>query len=293
MEMVKEALDQLRGAVMIVYPMGLPPHDPIRMEFEEREDLSGMQVRERILFQWSKSKLCNCLFYYICLHLSLVSSGVSAGDHRGRVPALVGGQRDAEGEEAAGLHRQKWQDEDCGENPKGESNFENWCATWQSVYLLFHEVVSPQKGQGAPAREPLVTEEQHKQMMLHCYRRQQELKVRRSTNHHSPVDTHSTSLTVSWWHLQELEETDTDRSLDSDWSDRGALKKQFQGLTNIKWGPRWRPTGPGRLQHHMQPDAFSQSVVIWRLPQDILYIFKVPWDNVSYDLAIMKLEWIE
>uniref|UniRef100_A0A8C3FFL5 Cilia and flagella associated protein 298 n=1 Tax=Chrysemys picta bellii TaxID=8478 RepID=A0A8C3FFL5_CHRPI len=41
MEMVKDALDQLRGAVMIVYPMGLPPHDPIRMEFEDKEDLSG------------------------------------------------------------------------------------------------------------------------------------------------------------------------------------------------------------------------------------------------------------
>lgn len=44
MEMIKEALDQLRGAVMIVYPMGLPPHDPIRMEFEDQEDLSGTQV---------------------------------------------------------------------------------------------------------------------------------------------------------------------------------------------------------------------------------------------------------
>lgn len=45
MEMVKDALDQLRGAVMIVYPMGLPPYDPIRMEFENKEDLSGTQVR--------------------------------------------------------------------------------------------------------------------------------------------------------------------------------------------------------------------------------------------------------
>lgn len=44
MDMVKEALDQLRGAVMIVYPMGLPPHDPIRMEFENQEDLAGTQV---------------------------------------------------------------------------------------------------------------------------------------------------------------------------------------------------------------------------------------------------------
>lgn len=44
MEMVQKALDMLRGAVMIVYPMGLPSHDPIRMEFEGREDLAGTQV---------------------------------------------------------------------------------------------------------------------------------------------------------------------------------------------------------------------------------------------------------
>jgi len=29
---------------MIVYPMGLPPHDPIKMEFDNEEDLSGTQV---------------------------------------------------------------------------------------------------------------------------------------------------------------------------------------------------------------------------------------------------------
>ena len=44
-ENVKDALDQMRGAVTIVYPMGLPPHDPIRLEFENNEDLSGTQVR--------------------------------------------------------------------------------------------------------------------------------------------------------------------------------------------------------------------------------------------------------
>ena len=41
---VKEALDILRGAVTIVYPMGLPPHDNIRLEFENNEDLEGRQV---------------------------------------------------------------------------------------------------------------------------------------------------------------------------------------------------------------------------------------------------------
>jgi len=43
LKMVHESLDYLRGAVMIVYPMNLPPYDPIRMEFEGKEDLSGTQ----------------------------------------------------------------------------------------------------------------------------------------------------------------------------------------------------------------------------------------------------------
>lgn len=42
--MISDALDKLRGAVMIVYPMNLPPYDPIRLEFEGQEDLSGTQV---------------------------------------------------------------------------------------------------------------------------------------------------------------------------------------------------------------------------------------------------------
>lgn len=41
---VGQALDILRGAVTIVYPMGLPPHDPIQAEFDNDEDLSGTQA---------------------------------------------------------------------------------------------------------------------------------------------------------------------------------------------------------------------------------------------------------
>lgn len=41
--------------------------------------------------------------------------------------------------------------------------------------------ISLQRGQGAPAREPLITEEQQKQMMLHYHRRQEELKVNPET----------------------------------------------------------------------------------------------------------------
>ena len=42
---IVEALDILRGAVSIVYPMGLPEYDPIRMEFENREELAGQFSR--------------------------------------------------------------------------------------------------------------------------------------------------------------------------------------------------------------------------------------------------------
>lgn len=46
---VDDALDKMRGSVMIAYPMNLPPHDPIRMEFENNEDLSGTQASKEVL----------------------------------------------------------------------------------------------------------------------------------------------------------------------------------------------------------------------------------------------------
>jgi len=42
-DQVNEALQQLKGAVMIVYPMGLPPYDPIELEFKNQEELEGTQ----------------------------------------------------------------------------------------------------------------------------------------------------------------------------------------------------------------------------------------------------------
>ena len=41
---VKECLDLIDGAVKIVWPMGLPHFDPVRLELENCEDLSGTQV---------------------------------------------------------------------------------------------------------------------------------------------------------------------------------------------------------------------------------------------------------
>lgn len=41
---IQQVLKLLQGAVAIVYPMKLPPHDVIRMEFENVEDLEGTQA---------------------------------------------------------------------------------------------------------------------------------------------------------------------------------------------------------------------------------------------------------
>lgn len=46
---VSEALNLLRGALTIVYPMQLPPHDIIRMEFNNTEDLSGTQASREVI----------------------------------------------------------------------------------------------------------------------------------------------------------------------------------------------------------------------------------------------------
>lgn len=154
-EMIKDALDQLRGAVMIVYPMELPPYDPIRMEFEGKEDLSGRQASLQVIAE------NECQLWWA----------------------------------AKEMQRGKKLQDYIGKNEKTK------------IIVKIQK-----KGQGAPAREPLVTDEQQKQMMLHYYRRQEELK--------------------------KLDEADDDSHLDSEWSDRQALKRQFHGLTNIKWGPR-------------------------------------------------------
>lgn len=46
---VKESLDLLRGATSIVWPMGLPPTDPVRLELENCEDLAGTQESKMVL----------------------------------------------------------------------------------------------------------------------------------------------------------------------------------------------------------------------------------------------------
>lgn len=65
--------------------------------------------------------------------------------------------------------------------------------------------------EGAPGREPIMTEEERKQLMLHAYRKQEEWK--------------------------KLEQDEDDHYLDSKWADGQNLKRQFHGLNNISWKP--------------------------------------------------------
>lgn len=155
MEMVKDALDQLRGAVMIVYPMGLPPHDPIRMEFENNEDLSGTQAGQMVIEEpaaqlwWAGKEL---------------------------------------------MRKQKLADY-VGKNEKTKIT-----------------VKIQKRGQGAPAREPVISEEEQKKMMMYYHRRQEELK--------------------------KLEEDEDISFLNTEWADSSSLKRQFQGVNNINWRPK-------------------------------------------------------
>ncbi|XP_068931006.1 cilia- and flagella-associated protein 298 [Petaurus breviceps papuanus] len=155
MEMVKDALDQLRGAVMIVYPMGLPPYDPIRMEFEYKEDLSGTQAGLQIIDE---------------------------------------------------SEAQMWW---AAKELKRTQKLSDYVGKNEKTKII---VKLQQKGQGAPAREPVISNEEQKQMMLYYYKRQEELK--------------------------KLEENDDDSCLDSTWADNTALKKHFHGVKDIKWRPR-------------------------------------------------------
>ncbi|XP_077294626.1 cilia- and flagella-associated protein 298 isoform X3 [Arctopsyche grandis] len=152
---IARALNELKGAVAIVYPMGLPPHDPIRQELENREDLKGTQASLEVLDPATT-------VMWFCGKQMLSGNLLS-------------------------VH--------LGKNDK--------CKV--IVKLC-------RRGDGAPGREPVMSEEDRKQLMLHAYRRQEELK--------------------------KLEQDDDDEYLDTTWADSGSLKRHFQGLDSITWRPK-------------------------------------------------------
>lgn len=152
---VQQAIALLKGAVMIVYPMKLPPHDVIRMEFENIEDLSGTQASLEVIDP---------------IVAQLWFSGKE-------------------------LFRDKVIKDYTGKNDK--------CKVIMKL---------SKRGQGPPGREPVMSEEDRKQLMLLAYRKQEEFK--------------------------KLERDDEDNYLNSEWADNALLKKSCQGLNNISWRPK-------------------------------------------------------
>ncbi|XP_051166030.1 cilia- and flagella-associated protein 298-like isoform X4 [Leptopilina boulardi] len=121
-KIVQDSLDLLRGAVTIVYPMGLPPHDVIREEFENNENLSGTQASLEVI---------DVQLAQLWFSGKEMMRGMKIKDF-------------------------------VGKNEKTKV------------------IVKLQKrGSGRPAREPLMSEDEKKQLMLHAYRRQEELKERK------------------------------------------------------------------------------------------------------------------
>ncbi|XP_047510249.1 cilia- and flagella-associated protein 298 [Pieris napi] len=151
---VARALEELLGATKIVFPAGLPPHDPVRMELDNVEDLTGTQAANEVIDP-SRACLWACGKKFI--------NGNKLSDH-------------------------------LGKNDK----------TKVTVKLC-------SASEAAPGREPILTEDERKQLMLQAYRKQEEWK--------------------------KLEQDDDDNYLNSKWSDGQNLKRQFHGLNNISWRP--------------------------------------------------------
>ncbi|CAG4966302.1 unnamed protein product [Colias eurytheme] len=151
---VARALEELRGATKIVFPAGLPPHDPVRMELDNVEDLTGTQAANEVI---DPARAC----LWACGKKLI--SGNKLSDH-------------------------------LGKNDK----------TKVTVKLC-------SSSEGAPGREPVLTEDERKQLMLQAYRKQEEWK--------------------------KLEQDEDDSYLDSKWADGQNLKRQFHGLNNISWKP--------------------------------------------------------
>lgn len=67
-KIVQDALDILRGAVTIVYPMGLPPHDVIRQEFENTEDLTGTQASLEVKLSIIFGSSFSFFPFFVCIN---------------------------------------------------------------------------------------------------------------------------------------------------------------------------------------------------------------------------------
>mmetsp|Transcript_19400 Transcript_19400/g.25565 ORF Transcript_19400/g.25565 Transcript_19400/m.25565 type:complete len:285 (-) Transcript_19400:156-1010(-) len=150
-DILQEKLDNMRGAVMMAFPMGLPSWDTVQLLLEGVEGLDGTQAGMDIL-EPSTTELWGAGKEFV--------RGQLVSDRLGR-------------------------------NEKTKM------------------VVKLQKpGDGPPAREPAVTEDERKAMMAYYFKKQEELK--------------------------KLAEADDDDYLNSSWADPKQLQKGLRGVGDIK-----------------------------------------------------------
>ena len=46
---VEDELMKMKGAVMIVYPMGLPPYDAVQLILDDKEELAGTSAGQQVI----------------------------------------------------------------------------------------------------------------------------------------------------------------------------------------------------------------------------------------------------
>ena len=144
---LEDKLANVRGAVMMAFPMGLPKWDPVQLALESLDGLEGTQAATALLDPATAQLWC-------------------AG-------------REFDRDQTVG--------DRLGKNEKTK---------------VVAKLQKP--GAGAPAREPVVSEDERKAMMAHYFKRQEELK--------------------------QLAESNDDDYLNSSWADSRALKSSLQGM---------------------------------------------------------------
>jgi len=150
---LEEAISNIRGAVMIVYPMGLPDYDHVRQILEEREVLEGAEGLEVM----------------------------------------------EEGQASLWVFSKEMQPEKLLSDYVGKNDKSKVVAKLQK------------KGAGAPGREPVVTEDEQKQMIAFYHKKEQE--------------------------SQRMALEDEDAYENSTWANPKALKNAFSGVGDISWRP--------------------------------------------------------
>ncbi|GIL57388.1 hypothetical protein Vafri_12633 [Volvox africanus] len=148
---LQENIDNVRGAVMICYPMGLPEWDPVRQGIEDKEDLAG--------------------------------TSYAADDISADVATL-------------------WF---AGKQMLPEKKLSDYLGRHEKTKAV---VKLQKKGQGAPAREPVVDQETQKAMMAFYYKKQEEQK--------------------------KLCEDDDDSYSNSSWANPNSLKAHFAGVQAVR-----------------------------------------------------------